>query len=755
MHRDVILKNSPFDVLFTVLVLTIFLAFTVAYFFVAPYSGFYFNPTNGEILQLFVNRNDALTLQEGDIIQQIGSVTWGQYYSNGGQSFFRSTHPGQIENVIVDRGGKKLVIPWVMPGFNRQEFANRFFNIWWLGYFFWFFGMIVQVFMRPKNKPWRLLIATNYLTGFWLVIGSLSAWRIWYSSLLLHSVTWVLLPLYIHFHWNFPKPLGQISKWVGYVFYTLSFGLAFSELLFPIYRNLYSIGFLLAIVGSIILFILHYTRQPELRRDLGLLIFAFLTALVPSIIIGLFGLSGQIPQAGPLALMSLPIMPGAYVYIVYRRQLGGLELRANRLISIYAFIILLNTILLLVIGTGLPETIQLEALFFSIIATAAITALLSILGFPAFQAFIEKRVLGITLSSRNLPETYSARIITSTTLNDLLKLLEEEVFPSLLVRQYAFVQMANPSARIMLSKNVAEDQVPKEALTELIASSGTKSLLPLSEADQPLDWVRIILPLQLGSETLGAWLLGRRDPDDLYPQAELPILQSLANQTAIALSNIMQTERLLKLYENDVDRNEKSRLQLALDLHDSVLNQLAILRLSVDEKHVSPNFQKSYDEVTGRLREIVTDLRPPMMGYGLKLAIEGLADSLMERSNDYVQVITDLQNEGEARYAENVEQHLFRIVQQACENALHHAKARQVMISGELTPQTIQLKIEDNGIGFEIGNGLELHELLASKHFGLAGIIERAAMIGARVEIDSSPKTGTQVRIAWDMQKVG
>jgi len=36
--------------------------------------------------------------------------------------------------------------------------------------------------------------------------------------------------------------------------------------------------------------------------------------------------------------------------------------------------------------------------------------------------------------------------------------------------------------------------------------------------------------------------------------------------------------------------------------------------------------------VTRRLREIVTDLRPPMLSYGLKLAIEELADNLMERS---------------------------------------------------------------------------------------------------------------------------
>ena len=190
---------------------------------------------------------------------------------------------------------------------------------------------------------------------------------------------------------------------------------------------------------------------------------------------------------------------------------------------------------------------------------------------------------------------------------------------------------------------------------------------------------------------------------------------------------------------------------MSLELHDTVLNELAVLSMSLNPDAVPRNFQSAYETVTQRLREIVSDLRPPMLDYGLKDGLEEMADNLMERNKDAVSVTVDL-NTGEYRYPADVEQHLFRIAQQACENALLHAKAKRVMISGELTSQTIQLKLEDNGVGFEIGDGLELHNLLASKHFGLAGIIERAAIIGARVEIDSSPQRGTQVRIAWNME---
>jgi signal transduction histidine kinase len=302
---------------------------------------------------------------------------------------------------------------------------------------------------------------------------------------------------------------------------------------------------------------------------------------------------------------------------------------------------------------------------------------------------------------------------------------------------------------MLLSKNVTDEQVREDALRELTASSLNDGPIQFQDENQPLGWVRLILPLRIGPDPIGAWLLGRRDPDDLYSQAELPILQSLANQTAVALSNILQTERLQRMYEDDIERNEKSRQLLALDLHDSVLNQLAVLHVSVDPAHASEKFENAYKEVTSRLREIVSNLRPPMLSYGLKPVIEELADNLMDRRDHTIHVVTRIEAADGARYAENVELHLFRIMQEACENALRHGHATQIQITAELAPEHIRLCIEDNGIGFETGGQIELDLLQANKHFGLSGMLERAMLIGATVEIRSSPGHGTEVRVTW------
>jgi signal transduction histidine kinase len=389
-------------------------------------------------------------------------------------------------------------------------------------------------------------------------------------------------------------------------------------------------------------------------------------------------------------------------------------------------------------------------MIFLTVVVASITAFISILIFPGFQSLLEQRLMGIKLPYQNLQEAYSSRITTSASLSDLLRLLDDELFPSLLIRQFAFIHLSNGSSKALLIKGITDDQLPGANNIDKLIDSAGRVRTPISPNDDPtLSWIRLILPLKIGEDLIGLWLLGRRDPDDLYPQAEIPILQALANQTAIALSNILQTERLRSLYQENINRYEQERLRLALDLHDSVLNQMAVLSMNLDPSSISPKFKEAYDELTQRLREIVSDLRPPMLQYGLKPALEGLSDNLMERSNDKVNVILDIQAT-EDRYPQNIELHLFRIAQEACENALHHGHAGKITISGQLDPQRIQLIIEDDGIGFEAGEILDLNSLLANKHFGLAGIVERANLIGAKLDIDSAPKAGTRISLSLD-----
>ncbi len=720
--------------------------YTYGILFVSPYPGFAYNNSNGQIVEIYSQQTPSL--QVGDILVQVGPISWKDYKKDSRLVFFEGVQPGEIVEITVTRNGTDTTIPWKFAGFDHEVFKTRFFNIWWLAFIFWICGTVVQVLMRPKDGRRRLFIAANYLTALWLIFGTLSHSHLWESSILLHAVTWLLLPVYLHFHWAFPRPLKELSKTTWGVIYLAGFVFAAAELLQLLPKNLYVFAFLIALLGSIILEGSHYKQQADRRRDVITLAIAIAVAFVPSMGLGVLIINREVPYLGPAALFALPIMPLVYFYVIYRRQLGGLEVRLNRFISLYAFLILFGTALLLLVGPIMNLEMSAETAIIIGVLVVVAAMYLAITIFPIFQTFVEKRFLGVRLPYQNLQGTYSSRIAACTSINDLLQLLEDEVFPSLFVRQFAFVHVDEGGMGTLLAKNVPAESMPiEDGISQLVERSG-KYIPGFSPAD---GWIRLILPLKAGDSFIGFWLLGQRDPDDLYPQAEIPILQSIANQTAIALSNILQSERVRKLYEANVERNDQERNRLARDLHDVVLHQLATLRnnLGLD---VPPAFQANYDEVVSRLREIVSDLRPPMLMYGLKPAIEGLADNLMERSKDTIAIVVDLRADGEVRYAESIEQHLYRIVQEACENSLRHADAKSIAIHGTLTSEKVELNIHDDGKGFDTGSKLDT--LVAGRHFGLSNMVERAALIGAEIKFHSIPNTGIRIQLAWGSEKI-
>jgi len=319
-----------------------------------------------------------------------------------------------------------------------------------------------------------------------------------------------------------------------------------------------------------------------------------------------------------------------------------------------------------------------------------------------------------------------------------------------LIRQFAFLQVDQGYLNVLSTMGLDKEQLPAEQdLPNLMAQAGVYRSPDLMTENQPYSWVRLTLPLKLGDRLIGFWLLGRRDPDDLYSQQEIPVLSSLANLTAIALSNILQTERLKSMYETNIGRYEEEKLRLAHDLHDSILNEMAALLMRGDAPDLSPKFLLAFDELTERLREIVDDLRPPMLAFGLKLALTDHAEDLMERNRDAVEILTDIQANGEWRYPEVVENNLYRIVQEACENSLRYAHAKKVLLFSRLNEEEIHIRVEDDGIGFHPGISLKLTDLLASKHFGLVGMFERANLIGAEMSIHSQPNQGTHVQVIW------
>jgi signal transduction histidine kinase len=663
------------------------------------------------------------------------------------KTFFEGVKKGEITPVLIDRHGEQITVLWRLPGFNRGEFLNALASQGFLAYFFWIAGLLTTVFLRPKDERWWLLMAFNFLTAIWLITGGgLSNYHLGYSALILRMAIWLCLPVYLHLHWVYPSPLGKISPIWLVTGYLLSLALVIAQWFQWIPGDLYFLGFLIAMLGSLILLMVHFFRQAEVRREVGFIVVLTLFSFVPIITLAVaYTLIKKIPLVSTLVLINFGTIPFSYLFIAFRRKLGGLEIRVNRIISSYFFIILLGV-------TGIPLFIVtsrwivgIEGVFIGVSLTAILVAVATMWGYPRFQRFLDRHLLGISIPAEQIHERYSTRTSESTSINALVELLKEVILPSLLVREFLFLQFNNGLPQVLLVTGINDEQVMNDRLQSLVAAWKMNALenTPLSKS---VPWVQLVLPLKVGDDVLGLWLFGRRDPDDFYSQRELPMLKSLANQTAIALSNIIQTERLHAVYQNDIRLVEQGRQRFALELHDNVLNKMAMLMMKIDDQNLTPDFKKLYAELTTQIREIIKELRPTTLNYGILPALEDYADTLRERTNGKVHLALDLPSDS-TRYSAETEIHLLRIVQEACSNAIRHAGSSQISISGQLSSDQIRLVIVDNGTGFDPKEKLDLRSMQANGHFGIMGMYERAELIGATLNIASDPVHGTQIQI--------
>lgn len=376
-------------------------------------------------------------------------------------------------------------------------------------------------------------------------------------------------------------------------------------------------------------------------------------------------------------------------------------------------------------------------------ALALLSVLVTLWGFPRFRRLVEARLLGAEPPPPNLLEAYTTRLSSSLTLAGVVHVLRREILPELRIRQSALLRCdADDPPVALYAQQVTDAELPgPDDVAALVAQGG--AVRPPGSG--PCPWARLCLPLRAGDELLGLWLLGRRDPDDAYPADDLQLLAALAGETAIALSYIVQAERLRALHWSNIDRHERERARLARALHDEVLNELA----SAMQADGAPlEALERHRWLAQRLREIIADLRPAMLTYGLAIALEGLTDELSDRRDRGAPVAYAVAADP-VPYPQAVEEHVYRIVQQAIDNALRHGGGVPVRVHGRLAAGEIDLIVEDAGAGFDAGPSLDLTRLLSDQHFGLAGMLERATLIDAALEIDSRPGQGTRVRLRW------
>lgn len=212
-------------------------------------------------------------------------------------------------------------------------------------------------------------------------------------------------------------------------------------------------------------------------------------------------------------------------------------------------------------------------------------------------------------------------------------------------------------------------------------------------------------------------------------------------------------------------QEKETTRRLAQSLHDELGQTLAALRMQFDvlrqRGHVAAVAATAADggepaagmqridllitQANRQVREALTELRPPLLDeMGLAAALENEMHRQSESGSgpELALVVDPVLRE--CRWPGDVEFAAFMVAREALYNAVRHAGATAVEVILEGDTTTLDIWIDDNGIG------LPDDPLRARPgHLGLVGMRERASSIGARLELGSVDGQGTQVHLAW------
>ena len=248
------------------------------------------------------------------------------------------------------------------------------------------------------------------------------------------------------------------------------------------------------------------------------------------------------------------------------------------------------------------------------------------------------------------------------------------------------------------------------------------------------------IPLHFGDEQLGIMNLTRPSWRELTPD-ELRLLQTIANQVGIAVERARLAEdgtRLARLEE---------RTRIAREIHDTLAQDLTAIVLHVegaltqierDPARARERLERALATARDGLEEArrsVLDLRTvPPAGKPLTEALGALGRAFTSETGVRVLV----RAEGVPDLPLRAEAELYRIAGEALANVRRHAHAHQVELVLHGRPGGVELLVRDDGRGFD-------QKAPRDGRHGIAGMRERAKLLGGSLRVESRPGRGTRI----------
>lgn len=254
----------------------------------------------------------------------------------------------------------------------------------------------------------------------------------------------------------------------------------------------------------------------------------------------------------------------------------------------------------------------------------------------------------------------------------------------------------------------------------------------------------VSVPIRLQNRVLGEVDLFYRH-EAMLTQQDKSLYDALSGHLANAIENL-RTDALVR--EAAVS---EERTMLARELHDSIAQSLAFLKIQITllrqaiQRQDQLQIEKVLEELDTGVKESTNDVRELLVHFRTRTNSDDIEDALRTTLRKFehqsgLSAHLDIQGHGLALPSDTQLQ-VLHIVQEALSNARKHSQASDVYVTVQRGPGW-RFSIRDNGIGFDPSSGS-----IDETHVGLNIMRERAERIGAQVRVHSQPKQGTEITL--------
>jgi signal transduction histidine kinase len=356
---------------------------------------------------------------------------------------------------------------------------------------------------------------------------------------------------------------------------------------------------------------------------------------------------------------------------------------------------------------------------------------------------------GRTVSSLGTEVLTVSRHMSTTGWVVLAAIPTEEVFApvaSLKNRIYLTALLLSLALLVILRLVLARQLAP-------LKTAGA-AMRRMTEGHEPLAPIPVARDDEIG-ELIGNFnrLAAERGRQDASLRNEIAERRQAQEELGVAM------KRLRTLSEHIRRTQDGERRRIAYELHEELGQELATLKIQLqmlqahcqgEEAQIRLEDARMVAEIMlERVRAIAFDLHPPQLDdFGLCVTLRRYCAEQADKAGWAMHFSAAGLDDRPVR---ELELACFRIAQEALANVASHASATEVWVSLRQSADELQLRVRDNGVGFDTA---EIQEGSGARSPGLSGLEERVRQAGGRIEFRSTPGGGTEVYARFSPQRI-